>query len=81
MTDEKREEENEKPALSRRDFLRRAGSEAVKTGATFVPGAAVARAVLAPGTPDEDSDEKTNRLPAWLRSLSKWRAKGGGNAA
>lgn len=64
--------------LSRRDFLRRASKEAVKTGATLVPGGAVARAVLGgePAPPDEteeEKDERLKKLPDWMRSLAKWR--------
>jgi len=87
MMDENNENEETKetqpstPAepLSRRDFLRRASSEAVKTGATLVPGGAVARAVLGaePPPPNEteaEKEERLKKLPEWMRSLAKWRS-------
>jgi hypothetical protein len=56
------EEEPKKEPLSRRDFLRRAGKEAVDTGAQLVPGGQVIQSVIG-------SDEKPS---LWAR-VAKWR--------
>lgn len=50
--------------LSRRDFLRRAGREAVDTGAKIVPGASLARAAI----------DKTGQ-EGLLQRLISWRGK------
>lgn len=51
-------------ALSRRDFLRRAGKEAVDTGSKIVPGANIVRAAVG-------VDGKTS----WWQNLARWRGK------
>ena len=56
----------DKEPLSRRDFLFRAGKEAVNTGAQLVPGGNLARKAL--GMPT------TNAAP-WWNVLAKWRQK------
>ncbi len=49
--------------VSRRDFLRRAGKEAVTTGTRLVPGAKLATAALG-ATPGQEG---------WWQRLAKWR--------
>ena len=49
--------------VSRRDFLRRAGKEAVTTGASMVPGAKLATAALG----------VANGKANWWQKLAKWR--------
>ena len=62
----------DKPVITRRDFLRRAGKEAAETGARLAPGAAVARVVL--GKPASSSDGQTAAAPAGiLGAFLKWR--------
>ncbi|WP_395143299.1 hypothetical protein [Armatimonas sp.] len=60
------ETEKNKEPLSRRDFLRRAGKEAVDTGTKLVPGGNLARQALGMQT--------TSSLP-WWNLLAKWRQK------
>ena len=48
----------QKPALSRRDFLRRAGREAAETGAQLMPGARIAAAAV--------------KTP-WWQKIARWR--------
>lgn len=51
--------------VSRRDFLRRAGKEAITTGASLVPGAALAKTVLiAPSEKETPGDEETGETAA-----------------
>ncbi len=50
-------------AVSRRDFLKRASKDAVQTGAAFVPGAAVAKAVL--GGENKDGTRKPSLAERW----------------
>jgi hypothetical protein len=50
--------------ISRRDFLKRAGQEAVDKGADYLPGPALTKTVL--------GDEKTGKPPIWKR-LAGWR--------
>lgn len=56
--------------VSRRDFLRRAGKqavqEAVTTGERIVPGAAVAKVVL--------GDQKTGK-PSLFKAIANWKQK------
>ena len=52
-----------KEPVSRRDFLRRAGKEAVTTGANLVPGAKLATAALG----------VAQGKNAWWQRLVKWR--------
>lgn len=59
-------DEQDKKALSRRDFLRRAGKEAVDTGSRLVPGGNLARQALGIAT--------TPTTP-WWNLLAKWRQK------
>ena len=57
-----------KPALSRRDFLRRAGKEAVDTGTKLVPGAALTRKALGIDAPQADGSggkSLMQRFAAW----------------
>ena len=54
--------------VSRRDFLKRASRDAVQTGAAFVPGAGIARAVL--GTTGSDTE---TRKPSLMERFAKWR--------
>lgn len=49
--------------VSRRDFLRRAGKEAVTTGASMIPGAKLATAALG----------VANGKANWWQKLAKWR--------
>ena len=56
----------DKEPLSRRDFLFRAGKEAVNTGAQLVPGGNLARKAL--------GMESTASVP-WWNLLAKWRQK------
>ena len=49
--------------VSRRDFLRRAGKEAVATGTSLVPGAKLATAALGAAKGKE----------GWWQRLAKWR--------
>ncbi|WP_309691696.1 hypothetical protein [Armatimonas sp.] len=60
------ETEKNKEPLSRRDFLRRAGKEAVDTGTKLVPGGNLARQALGMQT--------TSALP-WWNVMAKWRQK------
>jgi len=59
-----------KSPVSRRDFLRRAGKqavqEAVTTGERIVPGAAVAKVVL--------GDQRTGK-PSLLSAIANWKQK------
>ncbi len=58
------EKNNEvKEPVSRRDFLRRAGQEAVTTGTNLVPGAKLATAALG----------VAQGKNAWWQRLVKWR--------
>lgn len=57
----------EEGPVSRRDFLRRAGKDAVETGAKLVPGAAIAKTVL--GSGDE------TKPPPWWQALADWRRR------
>lgn len=57
-------DEQDKQALSRRDFLRRAGKEAVDTGTKIVPGGNLARQALGLAT--------TPTTP-WWNVMAKWR--------
>ncbi|MES2459731.1 MAG: hypothetical protein V4671_04050 [Armatimonadota bacterium] len=58
------EKNNEIPGpVSRRDFLRRAGKEAVTTGTSLVPGAKLATAALG----------VANGQNNWWQKLAKWR--------
>ena len=54
--------------VSRRDFLKRASRDAVQTGAAFVPGAGIARAVL--GTTGSDTE---TRKPSLMERFARWR--------
>lgn len=49
--------------VSRRDFLRRAGKEAVATGTSLVPGAKLATAALG----------SVRGKDSWWQRLAKWR--------
>lgn len=49
--------------VSRRDFLRRAGKEAVTTGTRLIPGAKLATATLG----------VTKGQDGWWQRLAKWR--------
>jgi hypothetical protein len=60
------DETEKKEPLSRRDFLRRAGKEAVDTGTKIVPGGNLARQAL--------GLEAERSVPWWQRALH-WRAK------
>ena len=51
-------------AVSRRDFLRRAGKEAAETGVRIVPGAQIARAAL--------GDARSGQ-PNWWQRILHWR--------
>lgn len=58
------EKNNELPGpVSRRDFLRRAGKEAVSTGTSLVPGAKLATAALGAAQGEN----------SWWQRLTKWR--------
>lgn len=56
-------QENKEP-LSRRDFLRRAGKEAVDTGTKLVPGGNLARQAL---------NIEPKKAEAWWQRLVHWR--------
>ncbi|MBC8102818.1 MAG: hypothetical protein H7Z41_09550 [Cytophagales bacterium] len=67
------EKKDETPGpVSRRDFLRRAGKEAVETGTSLVPGARLATAALGRKTADGK--------PNWWQKLAQWRQGRGGEA-
>jgi hypothetical protein len=55
--------ENLPGPVSRRDFLRRAGKEAVTTGTSLVPGAKLASAALGAAQGQN----------SWWQKLAKWR--------
>lgn len=55
-------EETSPNPVSRRDFLRRAGKEAITTGASLVPGAALAKTVLI--APPNDGSETSGEEKA-----------------
>ena len=56
-------------AVSRRDFLKRASKDAVQTGASLVPGAAIAKVVL--GTTEKDGTRKPSLGERW----AAWRTE------
>ena len=58
------DETEKKEPLSRRDFLRRAGKEAMDTGTKIVPGGNLARKALG-------MEASTSR--PWWNVLAKWR--------
>ena len=55
-------------SVSRRDFLRRASKEAVQTGVSLMPGAAVAKVVL--GGTEKDGTKKPSLGERW----AAWRS-------
>jgi hypothetical protein len=59
------EQDKPKEPLSRRDFLRRAGKEAVDTGTKLVPGGNLARQALGMGA-------TASTIP-WWNVMAKWR--------
>lgn len=59
-------DETDKQALSRRDFLRRAGKEAVDTGTQLVPGGNLVRKAVG---------METKVSPPWWNVLAKWRQR------
>lgn len=63
--------DNKEP-VSRRDFLRRAGKEAVSTGVSLVPGGNLVKKVLTSDVPEEAdaeavADDWKTKLATWLK--------------
>lgn len=59
--------------VSRRDFLKRAGKEAVDTGTSLVPGMGAAKAALKKaGEAVEAPTEAGVPVPAWKRVLRRF---------
>jgi hypothetical protein len=63
------DDERKSEAVSRRDFLRRAGREAMDTGTSLVPAARLARAALGKGDPAAAA------TTPWWRRVFRWRGE------
>ncbi len=71
----KKEHAAEPANISRRDFLRRASTEAVKTGTKIVPGAALASKAMGIDLDRNDSGTSTPESQSLLGRFAAWRQR------